>query len=161
MSNPGTLSAALAFVPSWWQETTDPTTLDGLLVAWSRACGWRACGFIWPGDNSPPVVKTVQSGSLMEVPAPLEVPDAIRRIRGGEATVLYSVAGSTGRVFAGVQPIGRPLGLVWAERVLGQPWSETERAYLSLVAKTMVIAPGFCALLWTRRESSMSRCHPH
>jgi signal transduction histidine kinase len=147
MSNPGTLSAALAFVPSWWQESTDPSALDALLVAWARACGWRACGFVWLSENSQPVVKTVQGALLSDAPPPLEVPDAIRRIRGGESTVLYSVAGSTGRVFAGVQPVGRPLGLVWAERPAGQPWSDAERAYLVLTAKTMERSPAVAAVI--------------
>jgi signal transduction histidine kinase len=147
MSNPGTLSAALAFVPSWWQETTDPAALDALLVAWARACGWRACGFVWLSETSQPVVKTVQGGLLTDAPAPLEVPDAIRRIRSGESTVLYSVAGSTGRVFAGVQPVGRPLGLVWAERAAGQPWGDAERAYLVLTAKTMERSPAVAAVI--------------
>jgi signal transduction histidine kinase len=146
-STPGTLSAALAFVPQWWQETADPAALDGLLVAWSRACGWRACGFVWPGENSAGVVRTVQGGFLTEVPAPPEVPDAVRRIRAGEGTVLYSVPNSTGRVFAGVQPPGRPLGLVWAERVAGQPWTEADRAYLTLTARTMERSPAVAAVV--------------
>ncbi len=147
MSNSGTLSAALAFVPSWWQEATDTTTLDTLLVGWARACGWRACGFVWPGDNSPAVARTVQGGVLTDTPAPLEVPDAVRRIRGGEPTVLYSAAGSMGRVFAGVQPSGRALGLVWAERAAGQMWSDADRAYLALTAKTMERSPVVAAVV--------------
>src|SRR5262245_52308190 len=115
MTNPGTLSAALAFVPNWWQETADPAAFDGLLVGWSRACGWKACGVVWPADQVPAVVRTVQGGVLGEAPAVPEVPDAVRRIRGGESTVLYSVPNSTGRVFGAVQPAGRPLGLIWAE----------------------------------------------
>ena len=147
MSNPGTLSAALAFVPSWWQETTDPAALDALIVAWCRACGWRACGFVWQNENAQKVVRTVHGGLLTEAQAPLEVPDAVRRIRAGEPTVLYSAAGSTGRVFAGVQPPGQSLGLVWAERAAGQPWTETERAYLVLTAKTMERSPAVAAVI--------------
>ena len=41
MSQPGTLAAALAFVPNWWQETADPFALDSRLTEWSHACGWR------------------------------------------------------------------------------------------------------------------------
>jgi signal transduction histidine kinase len=137
MSNPGTLSAALAFLPSWWQETADVGAFDRLLRGWAQACGWRACGFVWPGDNSPAVVKTVQGGALVDVSSPPEVPDAVRRIRGGEETVMYSVSGTTGRVFSGVQPVGRPLGVVWADRVAGQPWTEADRAYLALTGKSM------------------------
>ena len=32
MSQPGTLAAALAFVPNWWQDTADPFALDSLLT---------------------------------------------------------------------------------------------------------------------------------
>jgi signal transduction histidine kinase len=147
MTNPGTLSAALAFVPNWWQETADPAAFDGLLVGWARACGWRACGMVWPADQAPSVVRTIQAGVLTDAAPPPEVPDAVRRIRGGEPTVLYSVPNSTGRVFAAVQPAGRTLGLIWAERHTGQAWSETERAYLALVARTMERSPVLSALL--------------
>jgi signal transduction histidine kinase len=146
MTNPGTLSAALAFVPNWWQETADPAAFDGLLVGWSRACGWKACGIVWPADQSAAVVRTVQGGVLADAPAVPEVPDAVRRLRGGETTVLYSVPNSTGRVFAALQPAGRPLGLLWAERHTGQPWSEAERAYLALVARTLERSPALGAL---------------
>ena len=147
MNNPGTLSAALAFVPSWWQETSDPATIDALLVGWSRACAWRACGILWPADNSPAVMRTVQAGQLADVPVPLEVPDAVRRLRSGEATAQYSVPNSTGRVFAALQPPGRSLGLIWAERHAGQPWADADRAYLALVARTVERSPALAALL--------------
>ena len=147
MTNPGTLSAAMAYVPNWWQETADPAAFDPLLVGWSRACGWRACGLVWLGDAVPAVVRTVQAGQLTDAPPPPEVPDAVRRIRGGETTVLYSVPNSTGRVFAPVQPPGRSLGLVWAERHTGQPWTENERSYLSLAARTIERSPALAAIV--------------
>jgi signal transduction histidine kinase len=147
MSNPGTLSTALEFVPNWWQETTDVGTFDKLLRGWAHACGWRACGFVWPGDNTATLVKQVQGGVFVEAAAPPELPDAVRRIRGGEATVLYSVPGTTGRVFAGVQPVGRPLGVVWAERAAGNPWTEADRAYLALTGKTIERSPALAAVV--------------
>jgi signal transduction histidine kinase len=146
MSNPGTLSAALAFVPNWWQETTEAGALEKLLRSWSQACGWRSCGFVWPGENSPAIAKMIQGGTIVES-APPEVPDAIRRIRSGEETAIYSVAGTTGRVFAGVQPTGRPLGLVWADRVAGQPWTDADRAYLALTAKMMERSPAVASVV--------------
>jgi signal transduction histidine kinase len=147
MSNPGTLSAALAYVPNWWQETAEPGAFDKLLRGWSQACGWRSCGFVWPGDNSPAVAKTVHNGVLAESSSPPEVPDAVRRIRGGEETVLYSVAGTTGRVFAGIQPTGRSLGVLWADRVAGQPWTEADRAYLALTGKVIERSPSLAAVI--------------
>src|SRR5262245_29731536 len=131
MSEPGTLPAALAFVPNWWQDTADPFALDVLLGNWARACGWRACGVVLPVENAPPVARTVQGGGVSDAP-PVEVPDALRRVRGGESTVFYSAAGTAGRVFAGIQLVGRGVGLVWAERPAGQPWGDTEREYLAL-----------------------------
>ncbi len=121
MSSSGTMSAALAFVPNWWQEATDSGTFDRLLKGWAHACGWRACGFVWPGDNAPTVVKMVQAGAALEATSPPEVPDAVRRIRGGEDTVLYSVPGTTGQLLAEVHPINRPLGVLWANVPAVQP----------------------------------------
>lgn len=145
MSSPGTLSAALAYLPQWWQETADPFAFDGLLAGWARACGWRACGFIGHGETGP-VVKTVLAGGHTDAPAPLEVPDALRRLKGGEATVLYSVPNTAGRVFAAVQPAGRPAGVLWAEKTAGQPWADAERAYLALTARTVERSPAIAAV---------------
>jgi signal transduction histidine kinase len=147
MSTEGTLPAALAFVPNWWHETTHEAAIGNLLVDWARVCNWQACGFVWPGDHGVPVIRTVQAGSLVDVPQPVEVPDALRRIKQGEATVLYSTPGTGGRVFAGVQPGGRTLGLLWAERALGEYWTEAERAYVGLTAKVMERSPAVIAAI--------------
>src|SRR5262245_25468694 len=156
MSQSGTLAAALAFVPNWWQDTTDPLALDILLGNWAKACGWRACGLVLPVEGSPPIAKAVHGGSsasangepeVVKADAPVEVPDALRRIRGGEGTVLYSARGSAGRVFAGVQPLGRPMGLVWAERPAGQPWGDAEREYLALTGKVVERSPALVAVV--------------
>lgn len=146
MSAPGTLSAALVYLPHWWQESTDAAAFDALLVGWARACGWRTCGFVWNGENGS-VVKTVQGGASVDMPAPLEVPDALRRLKSGEQTVLYSVPNTAGRVFAVVHPSGRPAGVVWAEKPAGQPWTDPERAYLALTGKTMERAPTVSAVV--------------
>ena len=146
MSAPGTLSAALAFVPNWWQESTDGAAFDALLAGWSWACGWRTCGFAWSGEHGA-VVRTVQGGILVDAPAPLEVPDALRRLKSGESTVLYSIPNTAGRVFAAVHPSGRPAGVVWAEKPSGQPWTDAERAYLALTGKTMERAPSLSAVV--------------
>ena len=44
-------------------------------------------------------------------------------------------------------PVGRPLGLVWADKQAGQPWTDAERAYLSLTAKTMERSPAVAAAI--------------
>ncbi len=145
MSSPGTLSAALAYLPHWWQETADPFAFDGLMAGWARACGWRACGFVWGGEAGP-VVKTVQGDAHTDAPAPLEVPDALRRLKGGEATVVYSIPNTAGRAYAAVQPAGRPAGVLWAEKTVGQPWADAERAYLALTARTVERSPAIAAV---------------
>src|SRR5579883_102120 len=146
MSAPGTLSAALTFLPNWWQETTEPTAFDSLFLGWARACGWRACGFVWTGEAGT-VTKTIQAGNWVETPAPPEVPDALRRLKGGETSVLYSIPNTAGRVFVVVHPAGRTPGVVWAEKTAGQPWAEAERAFLVLTARTVERAPALGALI--------------
>src|SRR5581483_8281842 len=141
MSQPGTLAAALAYVPAWWQETSDPTGLDALLGGWAKACGWKACGFVWPTET-PMLLRTAHPGGLAEAgPAAAELAEAARRIRAGEPTVLWVAPGTAGRVYAPVHLPGRPMGLVWADRPAGQPWSEADRAYLVLTARAMDRSP--------------------
>lgn len=145
MSQPGTLAAALAYVPHWWQETSDPTGLDALLHGWVRACGWKTAGFAWPAD-APTVLKTAHpAGTGETAPAGAELAEAARRIRAGEQTVLWVAPATAGRVYAAVHLPGRPMGLVWADRPAGQPWSEADRAYLVLTARAMEHAPAVAA----------------
>ena len=75
MSQPGTLAAALAFVPNWWQETADPFALRPLLTSWSKACGWRACGLCCPLRLSADRENHPGAEVFGDTP-PLEVPDA-------------------------------------------------------------------------------------
>ncbi|MCE9567255.1 MAG: HAMP domain-containing histidine kinase [Planctomycetes bacterium] len=152
MSNPGTLSAMLAFSPNWWQETTSPATLGTLLIAWAKVCGWQACGLVWTDDNSLPVIRTVRTGALADLPAPTEVPDAIRRLRAGETTVMYTGPGGTGRVFAAIQPPGRSVGVLWAERSV-QSWTDVDRTALSMTAKMVERSPAVATIISPRIES--------
>lgn len=147
MAKAGSLAAALEFLPQWWKGTTDPAALDRLLIEGAAAAGWSACGFVWPGDESEPFIRTVSGGRLLDQPAPPETPDAFRRIRSGEPTATYSVPGATGRVFTKVQPAGRVLGLVWAELPPGRPWDETERALLVATARAMELSPAVAAAI--------------
>lgn len=147
MSGPGTLSAALAYLPNWWLETTDAGAFDALLVGWVRACGWRAAGFIWPAEANP-VAKTAIGATVAQdrVPPP-EVPEVARRVRAGEQTVLHQTLAGGSRIYAPVMPAGRPLGLLWAEKTAAQPWTDPERAYLTLTAKTVERAPALAAVI--------------
>lgn len=146
MTIPGDLSAALAFVPSWWQETNDPAALDAQLVGWRTATGWRAVGVVWPAGDAAVVGKVV-NGTLIADLVPPEVSDAARRVKGGEATILYVLSGSAGRVYAPVFPAGKPMGLIWADKIAGQPWSDADRAYLTLTAKMMERSPAVAAAI--------------
>ncbi|WP_439631855.1 ATP-binding protein [Gemmata sp.] len=151
MSDPGTLSALTAFVPNWWQETTSPTTLGTLLAGWAKACGWQACGLAW-SDDTTTVVRTVRGGGVADGPAPPEVPDALRRVRIGEATAAFPVPETTGRVFTGVQPPGRVMGVLWAERA-DAPWTDADRTALVLTAKIVERSPALAAVVTPRIDS--------
>ena len=145
MSSSGPSASALAFLPSWWQETTDPAAFDGLLAGWVRACGWRAAGFVWPAETAPVVFKVAPTGSTSDAIVPAEVPDVTRRLRAGEPTVYVPSPHTGGRVYAAVAPAGRPLGLLWAERTAGQAWSDADCAYVALTAKTVERSPALAA----------------
>ncbi|MCS6863865.1 MAG: HAMP domain-containing sensor histidine kinase [Gemmataceae bacterium] len=146
MASTGTLATALGFLPNWWRETTDATALDGLLMGWQQACGWKSCGLVLTHENQR-WVKTVEAGQWVEATPPPELPDALRRLKNGEATVLYSIAQSSGRVFATVQPLGRSPGVVWADKRPGEPWTDAERAYMALTGQMIERSPALAALL--------------
>lgn len=151
MSDPGSLPALLAFVPNWWQETTNPTALATILTEWAGACGWLACGLAW-ADETTTVVRTVRNGVPVDGPAPTEVPDALRRLRGGEVTVASPAIGTSNRVFAGIQPPGRAMGVLWVERA-GSPLTEAERAAVAMTAKVAERSPAVAALVPTRIDA--------
>jgi signal transduction histidine kinase len=145
MSHPGTLTAALSFVPHWWQETTDPAAFDALLTGWVRVCGWRAGGFVWPADGTPTVVKAAPAGVVSDAVVPPELPEVVRRYHAGEPTVLVTLPTGSTRVYAPVAFPGRAFGLVWAERAAGQAWTDDDRAYLALTGKTLERSPAVAA----------------
>jgi len=147
MSQPGTLTAALAFLPHWWQDATDATGLEATLTNWVKACGWKAGGFVWPADGSPAIAKTAPNPAAAETLAATELSEAVRRVRAGEPTVVVSLPSGASRVYAPVMCPGRPLALVWAERAVGQSWSEQDRAYLALTGKTLERSPTVAAAI--------------
>ena len=53
MSMPGTLTAALDALPSWWRETNDAAEFDRLFGEWAKACDWDSAGFLWPAEGTP------------------------------------------------------------------------------------------------------------
>lgn len=133
--------AALDFLPNWWPETTDPAAFDGLLAGWTRVCGWASSGFLWPADGTHAIVKVVKGSMVSDAVPPTEAADAAHRIRSGETTAHYPLAGGGARVFAPVVPTGHPAGLLWADKPAAQPWSDVDRSYLALTAKTVARSP--------------------
>lgn len=147
MTTPGTLPAALAYLPSWWQDTADPAAFDALLSGWVRAGGWRAGGFVWPNDGGPAVVKVAPTGFVSDAVLPPELPEVLRQVRAGEATVFVPTPHTAGRVYAPVLFAGRTPALVWAERAPGQTWADADHAYVALTGKTLERSPAAAALV--------------
>lgn len=144
MPQPGTHTAALAFLPQWWQETSDASAFEVTLACWVRACGWKAAGFICPADGPATFARSVPNTAAIEAG---ELISTANRLRAGEPTVVVSTPGNASRVYAPVTCPGRPLAVLWAERPAGQPFSETDLAYLALTAKALERSPALAAAL--------------
>jgi signal transduction histidine kinase len=141
MPQPGSQAAALAYLPHWWQEPADASALDLLLAGWVRACGFKAAGIVSPEANfakSAPAAAHTDLNNLATI---------VDRLRAGEPTLVVSLPGGSSRVYAPVAAPGRPLALVWAERPVGQTWSETDHAYLGLTAKALERSPALAAAI--------------
>lgn len=139
MARMGKAGEWLGFVPEWCVEGSEPSVLEGLLARWEGICGWRGCGVALPtGDE---LVGMTVRGGVASAELPPEMPDAVRRLRSGEAGVLYSAADSSGRYFAAVSLAGRGVGAVWAESPREQPWGEFEQAYLVLTGRVLEHSP--------------------
>ncbi len=134
MAPAGTIAAALAFVPEWWQETTDAAAVAELFARWRIACGYSGCGVSLPGSSGPVQLWVTDQAARSE--APPETPDALTRLQSGETCVVYPVAGGSSRYFAPVAVAGRGLGVVWAERP-DTAWDEFQRSYLILTAQVL------------------------
>ncbi|HYH64996.1 MAG TPA: ATP-binding protein [Urbifossiella sp.] len=143
MTTPG-FAAALAYLPSWWQDAAD---FDALLAGWVRACGWRAAGFVAPTEYGPAVVRVAPAGFVSDAVLPPELPEVLRGVRGGEPTVFVATAHTAGRVYAPVLFAGRPPAVLWAERTAGQTWSDADHAYLALAGKAIERSPAAAALV--------------
>jgi len=146
MSLPGGLSAGLAFLPSWLNDARDALALDALLSGWVRTSGWRSAGLVWPADAGPGLALLAKADGVERLPHhPPEAPEVLKGLRGGSATVVWQVPNSVGRLYTQMSPPGRPAGLIWAERGIGDPWSEAERNYLRLSARLIERSPALAA----------------
>ncbi|QDU20121.1 ATP-binding protein [Urbifossiella limnaea] len=146
MTTPG-FPAALAYLPSWWQDAAEPSAFDALLAGWVRACGWRAAGFVWAAESGPAVVRVAPTGFVSDAVLPQELPEVLTRLRGGEATAFVATAHTAGRVYAPVQFPGRVPAVLWAERAAGQTWSDADHAYIALAGKALERSPAAAALV--------------
>jgi signal transduction histidine kinase len=136
MSSTSGLSTGLQYLPTWLNETSEPTALDSLLSGWVRANGWRSAGIAWPADASPRIVVMARAEASDRPPqAHAEVPDVAQSLTNGSPTVVWQVPSSAGRLYTLITPPGRPSGVVWADRGPGDPWSELDRSYLRTAAR--------------------------
>jgi signal transduction histidine kinase len=127
------MNTGMAFLPQWLLETKDPAAWESLLSEWVRAAQWRSAGVVWPYESQPTLAQLARSQGVETLPAlPAEIPDVARALKNGPSTVVWQLPGSAGRLYTLLQPAGRPQGLIWAERVSGEPWTEIDRHFLVL-----------------------------
>lgn len=142
MSTLGGLTAGLAFLPSWLSDSRDAQTLDALLSGWVRSSGWRAAGLVWPADSSMGFTVQARPDRVERLPnPPAEVGEILRTLRGGAGTVVWQVPNTVGRLYCMLTPVGRPAGVIWADRGPGESWSEADRNYLRLSARLIERSP--------------------
>jgi len=142
MASPSGITSGLAFLPRWLQETKDESALDALLSGWSKASSCRVAGLVWPADAKPNVMVQARPESAERLAAPpSECLDIAKALRNGATTMTWQTPAGTVRLYAAIQPSGRPAGLVWLERVTGEQWSEADKHYLALAAKLIERSP--------------------
>lgn len=140
------LASGLAFLPAWLADARDGQAWDALLGGWVRAAGWRSAGVVWPFPGTPVLAQAARPDGVDALPVlPAELSDVARGLTTGPATVLWQVPGTAGRLYALLQPAGRPAGMVWAERATAEPWSEAERQFLALSVRLMERSPALAA----------------
>jgi signal transduction histidine kinase len=146
MASPSGSTPGLAFLPRWLQDTKDDPALDALLSGWAKASSCRAAGLVWPADAKPNVmIQARPEGAEKLAAPPAECLDIAKALRGGASTLAWQTQGGSNRLYAAIQPAGRPAGLVWLERSNGEPWSDAEKHYLVLSAKLIERSPALLA----------------
>ena len=138
MSSPTGLSSGLAFLPAWMTEARDGHAWDAVLGGWVRSVGWRSAGVVWPLSGTPTLAQIARPDGVDALPLlPAELPDVARGLTASQATVVWQVPGTSGRLYTLLQPAGRPAGAVWAERATAEPWTDAERHFLTLSVRMM------------------------
>jgi signal transduction histidine kinase len=134
MSTPGGLAAGLAFLPNWLNEARDNVAFEALMSGWVRTSGFRAAGMIWSDANQKLILTAKPDGVTREIQPPAEFADVFAALKS-EATTLWSMPNSSGRLYTTFAPTGREAGLLWIERTGFENWSEADRNYLKLSAR--------------------------
>lgn len=148
MVMPGGLSTGLAFLPSWLNDSRDALAFESLLSGWVRNSGWKSAGLVWPVDAGPGLIFHARpDGVERTTTPPLELGDVLKTLKGGAGTVVWQVPNTAGRLYSLLTPPGRPMGVVWADRGSGEPWSDADRNYLRLSARLIERSPALSALI--------------
>lgn len=136
MSASGGLAAGLAYLPTWLSEAKEGHALDALLSGWVKASGWKSAGLVWPTDTTPRLAVLAREDGVEPIAhVPAELADVTESLRTGTPTVVWQVPNSAGRLYTLVAPVGRPAGVLWAERPAADPWTDADRNYLKLSAR--------------------------
>jgi len=72
---------------------------------------------------------------------PAECRDIAKALRNGSNTLSWQTQSGTARLYASIQPQGRPSGVVWLERATAESWSDADKHYLVLSAKLIERSP--------------------
>ena len=146
MASPTGTISGLAYLPHWLQDTKDDSSLDAQLSGWGRASSCRVAGLVWPAAPKPTVMIQARPDSAEKLAAPpAEYLDIAKALRNGAPTLAWQTPGGTVRLYAAIQPSGRPAGLVWLERGSAEHWSDAEKHYLVLSAKLIERSPALLA----------------
>ncbi|CAN5179522.1 hypothetical protein BH11PLA2_BH11PLA2_07390 [soil metagenome] len=144
MTTTGGLAAGMAFLPQWLKDSREPRALDSLLARWSQASGWKSAGLVWPLEPTPRVMllaKDIVAETLALPPA--EARDVAGSLLDGQETVVWQASATATRLYTLIQPVSSVPGLLWAERLLNEPWQETDRSYLRLSARLIERSTAF------------------
>lgn len=145
MSSQGNLAATLAGLSNWLQPAADEASFDSLMLSWVQTAGWRAAGIVSPCDGPTSASKAFQNGKVLQAAVPPELPDALRRLRQSEATATVTAVSGVLRVYAALNPPGRPMSVIWVERPLGVPLTDVDRSLVALTARLMENSAAFAA----------------
>jgi len=141
------LASALAALPGWFVEGgRDWPALEASLGQWLRAAGWKSVAILWPANESAQVARLIRvDGRSEAVEVPAELKGAVESLTNGAPTVVWQVPGTSGKLYASIQPHGRVAGAILVEKGQPEAWSELERGFLQLSARLIERTPAMQA----------------